>query len=160
MKYVLGVDPGMGGALCLLNKENGYLIESMPRIGKQLDLGALAGWIRAHKDSIERAFIEQVSARPGQGVSTMFKFGRAYGSVEGVIAALGIPYELVTPQRWTKVMHAGIEGGQTAKERSMLAAARLYPMVGLIPPGCRVPDSGLVDSLLIAGYGLRQIGAA
>lgn len=160
MKSVLGVDPGMGGALCILDDSGGYLIESMPRIGKQLDLGSLAGWIRSHREQIARAFIEQVSARPGQGVSTMFKFGRAYGSVEGVIAALGIPYELVTPQRWTKIMHAGIEGGQTAKERSLLAAARLYPKVGLIPPGCRVADSGLVDSLLIAGYGLRQIGAA
>jgi len=157
-KAVLSCDPGMGGAVCVL-EEGSFDFLEMPRIGKQLDLGALALWIGQKRGVIAHAFIEQVGARPGQGVSTMFKFGRCYGAIEGIVAALGIPYTLVHPSKWTKEMHAGIEGGQSGKERSALAAARLFPHVDFRPSErCKKPHDGFVDCALLAEYGRRKMG--
>lgn len=161
MKGILGIDPGLEGGFCLYWEAANTLVEPMPRTEKGLDLPAIVKWIRAHKDDIELALLEQVSAMPGQGVSSMFKFGRVYGAIEGVLAALEIPYELVTPQRWQKVMHQGVEGGLDSKARSRVAASRLFPSVDLRASArCRIPHSGMQDALLIAAYGRRRMPTA
>ena len=85
---------------------------------------------------------------PGQGVSSMFGFGVSYGILQGVIASLGIPSVLVTPQRWKKA--AGLMG--KPKDYARTLAQRLYPAAEL----SRKKDIGRADAILIARYGITK----
>src|SRR5690606_32695458 len=103
---ICGLDPGLTGGIAIIS-EDGIVVEPMPAIDGVLDLGAIVRTLKFHEPHI--AYLEKVGARPGQGVSGMFKFGRVFGSLEGILAGLGIPYRLVTPNQWTKRMHQGVE---------------------------------------------------
>jgi crossover junction endodeoxyribonuclease RuvC len=83
----------------------------------------------------------------------MFTMGRGLGTWEGVLAGLGIPYELVTPQRWKKAL---MDGMGKDKDASRLQAIRLFPAIaGQL---ARKKDDGRADALLIAEYGRRTRG--
>jgi crossover junction endodeoxyribonuclease RuvC len=152
---ILGVDPGLSGGLAIVT-EDGLIAEPMPVVGGEIDLAGLTRWLRANQGIIEMAYIEKVSAMPKQGVSSTFKFGDGFGSVKGVLAALGIPFELVTPQKWGKVMHAGVKPDLPSKARSQLAASRIFPKFNfLATERSRVPHEGMVEAALIAEYGRR-----
>jgi crossover junction endodeoxyribonuclease RuvC len=100
----LGIDPGIGGALVVL--EDGQPVEWMHMpvylVGKSKRVNGyeLADWIRSV--DVDVAFMEQVGAMPGQGVTSMFSFGHSAGTVTGIIATLGISLCLITPQEWKK----------------------------------------------------------
>lgn len=154
---ILGCDPGLQGGLAILS-DDGVITEPMPTVkakkGELLNLAELTRWLKEQLP-IDRAYLEMVSARPGQGVSSTFKFGRGYGAIEGILTALGIPYQLVTPQAWTKVMHQGIEAADP-KAKSLIAVSRLFPGFDLrASDRSRVPHDGMVDALLIAEFGRR-----
>ena len=154
---ILGIDPGLSGALALSYRD-GLLYEEMPTIETQLDLQRLAQLLQGFKEHTDVALLEKVSAMPKQGVSSTFKFGRVYGAVEGMLVALGIPYQLVTPQTWMKVMHQGVEADLDSKARSQLAFKRLFPKVDLLTGTRRKkPHEGIVEALLIAEYGRRTL---
>lgn len=101
------------------------------------------------------AAVEKVGAMPHQGVSSMFSFGQSYGFIQGVLTALGIPYQLVPPRKWKA------EFGllNTSKEDSVRVAKRLFPGVNLLPSErCRKDSDGMSDSLLMAEYARRHFG--
>ena len=155
---ILGVDPGLGGGLAIIGNE-GIMTETMPVTAGEIDLARLARWLKAHSHDISMAFVEKVHSMPKQGVSSTFKFGDVYGTIKGMLTAFGIPFELVTPQSWTKELHAGVSKGLPAKERSRLVASRLFPDLDLRESSrCRVPHDGMIDALLIAEYGIRKMG--
>ena len=95
MRIVLGVDPGLSGALARLTASGDLTIWDMPvlqverngRVRRDLDLALLVATIR-QADATE-AWLERVGAMPGQGVSSMFAFGRAVGQVEAVMVWAG-----------------------------------------------------------------------
>jgi crossover junction endodeoxyribonuclease RuvC len=161
---VIGVDPGLSGGVAAIGDFGAPFLEVMPSIRAAnrgvVDPGALARMLRRFGDDVRRgvechAYLEQVHSMPQQGVSSSFKFGRAFGIVEGVLAGLGIPYTLVTPQRWQKEMLVGTEHGST-KERAAIAASRLFPDVELrASERSRKVHEGLADALLIAEFGRR-----
>jgi len=102
-------------------------------------------------------YIEKVHAMPGQGVSSMFKFGKVYGEVLGAIKSENIPHTLITPQKWQKEIFQGIETKLKPKEKALIAAKRLFPNESfLATPRSRKPHDGMVDALLLAEYGRRQ----
>lgn len=151
MSKVLGLDPGLSGAYALIDTTNqNALAEPFPLAGKALDLTELSRELRALEPDL--AIIESVHAMPGQGVSSMFTFGRGLGQVEGVLAALGIRREYVTPQAWKKVILAG-----TAKDKdaAIQYATRAFPSIRLVRPGCRKPHEGMCEALAIARYGVQ-----
>jgi crossover junction endodeoxyribonuclease RuvC len=100
---VLGIDPGLSGALALLGP-NGLTVLDMPthaltrggKMKRDLDLIELSRLIDA-AGPIAHAFVEQVGAMPGQGVSSVFAFGKVYGAALGILAAHFIPLTLVSP---------------------------------------------------------------
>ena len=99
------------------------------------------------------ACVEKVGAMPGQGVTSMFSFGKSAGFIEGVLTALGIPYQLVTPQRWKKefTLHH-------SKEDSITVCKRLFPGVDLLPTRrCRKESDGMAEALLMAEYARRKL---
>ncbi len=149
----IGIDPGLTGALALLNDDSSISdltdMPVVPLTGKRnqvnaVELSRIIKFWQTDNPKIT-AFLEQVSAMPGQGVSSMFGFGVSFGIVRGVLAALGIPVVLITPQKWKK--RAGLIGQE--KDYSRTIAQRLYPLADL----SLKKHTGRADALLIARFG-------
>ena len=154
---VIGVDPGVSGAVAILDGIWLVAVHDMPvaivgKSRKRRDVleGQLADLLRPHPDAV--CWIEQVGAMPGQGVSSTFLFGACYGLCRGVAAGLGLRVELVTPQAWKR--HHGLLG--TDKDAARAVASRLFPGASL----ARVKDGGRADALLIAEYGRIALPAS
>jgi crossover junction endodeoxyribonuclease RuvC len=153
MNYFLGVDPGASGAIAVL-QEDGLLIAviDMPvielKVGKAMKRRVspelLAHELKPYAGAV--AYLEQVSAMPGQGVSSMFAFGESYGIVKGVLAALGMRTYLVTPGAWKKSM--GLNAG---KDGSRAKAIQMWPE--RVSDFKRVKDDGRAEASLIAEFG-------
>lgn len=149
IEQVFGIDPGEKGAVGISNSTGVHTVELL----KYLDVD----WFRAAtEESVCHVFIEKAQAMPKQGVSSVFTYGVGFGTLIGWMEALKLPYTLVTPREWTKELHKGCTG-ETAKEKSLVAAKRLMPGVSFITNGGRVPHAGLIDAALITEYGRRQI---
>jgi crossover junction endodeoxyribonuclease RuvC len=100
------------------------------------------------------AYIEKVSALPGQGVSSMFKFGFVTGILHGIIRTFGIPLYVVTPQIWKKEI---LQGTDKSKQAAIDYCLRAYPNVKLFrTERSRTYDDGMADALCIAEYAKRQ----
>jgi crossover junction endodeoxyribonuclease RuvC len=155
---IVGIDPGVTGAVAIITDARGVngiidtpVMEVLRNRKKRQEYqpAAMVGILKA--GPVDHAFIEQVSAMPGQGVTSMFGFGKGFGIWLGIIAALGIPYTLVTPQSWKKALMAG----QADKDAGRLRACQLYPGVAHLL--ARKKDIGRADALLIAEYGRRTM---
>lgn len=97
--------------------------------------------------------VEKVGAMPHQGVTSCFNFGKAAGFIEGVLEALGIPYQLITPQRWKREFLLNSE-----KTKSIEVCQRLFPKASLLPTErCKVPSDGMAEALLMAEYARRNL---
>mgnify|MGYP006244899431 CR=1 FL=1 len=116
---VWGCDPGLSGAIALFNAGDG-VVETwdMPivevRGKKAVSPQLIKNILELHDAPI---WVEQVSARPGQGVTSMFNFGKSYGMVLGVAAGLGYPINYVTPQTWKKAVRCPEERTAAEPER-------------------------------------------
>lgn len=155
-----GIDPGLDGAICILldipkledtptlivtggkKKKRVYnvglmvqIIEGIRRIGRK---GLKVG-------------LESVHAMPGQGVTSMFSMGHGLGLWEGILSALKVPYQMVTPQAWKKKL---MNGMPKEKDASRQVAMRLFPST--IPKLSLKKNHGRADALLLAEYLRRQ----
>ena len=113
---------------------------------RQIAASTLAGIFTQHDP--RHVIVEKVSAMPGQGVTSMFSFGRTLGIIEGIIAAYNIPVTYVTPGVWTK----GIGRG-AGKDASRARACELYPSHQ--KSFSRVKDDGRADAVLIGAWYLK-----
>lgn len=153
---IIGIDPGLDGALAVLNP-SGQVIDVIdtPTVtikGSRRDyyIPGIFDLLRVHMiDAM--VWVERQQAFPQQGVASTFRTGMGYGIWLGLLAGMGIRHEVVSPQVWQREMYAGVEGD--GKDRSLLAAARLWPHV-------TIPRSrhGRADALLIAEWGRRRSG--
>lgn len=150
---IIGIDPGCSGAIVVLD-ECGVYQDSicMPtvKVGTKARVNgaAIASFLRSFDLAESKAFLEQVGAMPGQGVSSMFTFGHAAGVVEGILQGLFIPYSLVTPQSWKKT--AGLIGSDKDAARSR--AIQLYPSLRILDQ--KAKGQAVADALLIARHGI------
>lgn len=149
----LGIDPGKKGGLAVikdLNEEREvrtypYSDDTLKKICKELT----ADW-----KNVILCVVEKVGAMPKQGVTSTFNFGKGYGYILGVLEANGIPYQLISPQRWKK--HFSLNND---KNKSIQAAKRLFPSVSLLPTDrCKVESDGMAEALLIAEFAHRLSG--
>jgi crossover junction endodeoxyribonuclease RuvC len=146
---IIAFDPGQKGGIAI-HHQGITTAHPMPLAGKTLDLPSIADLVRSHSPSI--AVIEKVGAMPGQGVTSTFTFGMGYGQLQGLLAGMGTPIELVTPQAWKKLVLAGTPKD---KDAAIAYCRRAFPDVPLVMPRCRNPHDGIADSLCILQYGLR-----
>ena len=153
MKF-MGIDPGAFGAIAILDKDSRELViidmptlkvKRGPRVVNQVDAHMLADALRGHVTADTSALIEKVHAMPGQGVSSMFSFGRAAGIVEGVLAGLSVSFELIPPATWIKSMRTF--GG---KDGSRQRAQELFPDYAHL--FARKKDDGRAEAALLACY--------
>jgi crossover junction endodeoxyribonuclease RuvC len=120
---ILGVDPGLSGALAAVSEDGKLLwVEDMPVVDKEVSSTMLGVFLRPYVPSITTVAIEKVASMPGQGVATMFKFGKGYGQVLGVLDTLQLVCVHPTPSQWKRDM-----GLNADKERSRAAAHQQWP---------------------------------
>ena len=176
MKIIIGVDPGFSGALVTMSVDGAPLrtvimpvIKSSTKIKKKskdgtksktstkskttLDMVAITKFFDTRKKAIRHVFIEQVGAMPGQGVVSMFRFGEGYGFLQGICAGLRIPFSLIHPVTWKRIICHGIPKG---KASGILVAQRLWPTANILDEKGKHHD-GIADALCIAEYGRRMI---
>ena len=149
---VIGIDPGASGAIALLVSGVLISVHDMPTVTVERNkaqkrqvcpagLSLLMQQLSPHK-----ATVEKVGAMPGQGVSSMFSFGRSVGIIEGVLAAKQIPVTYTTPQAWQK-----LSGAAKGKDGSRQRVMELFPSQAHL--FARVKDDGRADAVLIALMG-------
>lgn len=117
----MGCDPGTQGAVAVVDGA-GLPVERI-RLSKATPRD-LSDWLARWSGRITSTMLESVGSRPGQGVSSTFKFGRAAGMLEGMLVVHRIPYELVTPAKWQAALRCLSKGD---KNVTKAAAQRLFP---------------------------------
>lgn len=156
--FILGVDPGLSGALAVFDPSAFKCISifDMPvitnrRDGKtEIDLVKLAFHVDSIANTIEFAIIEKVGAMPKQGLSSTFKFGLVTGIVKGVVAANYIRQSEVVPSVWKSDMNLSPD-----KSKSVLLARKLFPEWTDVFTKSR---DGRAEALLIAVFASKHRG--
>jgi len=160
----MGIDPGLSGAIAVYRPEDGHVTcYDMPTFevkGKrQIDFYGLARIVDTFHLQIKKAVIEEVGAKPryvkgkpvSMGAASSFKFGKAAGAVEGVVAANFIPVRLVGPGVWKRKV--GLPAGSD-KGASRQLACRLFPQFSHY--WARVKDDGRAEAALLAIFGSKE----
>ena len=151
---VMAIDPGLSGAIAVFIDDGLIAVVDMPtheltRNGKtkrQISASALASIFK--DPGPDHVVVEKVSAMPGQGVTSMFSFGRSFGLIEGIVGAFEIPATYVMPSVWTKGIGRGL-----GKDASRARACELYPAHQ--KSFARVKDDGRADAVLIGAWYLK-----
>jgi crossover junction endodeoxyribonuclease RuvC len=145
---ILAIDPGKGGGWAFFEKCVGIKVGKMPLVGDLIDVSQfLNTW------PINVVYIELVHAMKGQGVTSMFTFGKGYGQLIGFCQTLKLRYVLVTPQAWKKEV---LVGTNKDKDAALEYCSRTYPNINLIPERCRTPHDGIADALCILTYAINK----
>lgn len=164
----IGIDPGLGGAVGVLN--DGPILGGPPtplcpmvydtptalvkgsKTKRKHLPSAMAFILEPFKDWSNDVLVilENVHSMPSQGVSSSFSFGEGKGLWEGIVAAYHLPLELVSPQRWKKTIMAD-QGRE--KDAARFKAQQLFPT--LTEQLTRKKDDGRAEAILLAEYGRR-----
>jgi crossover junction endodeoxyribonuclease RuvC len=149
-RCILGIDPGASGAIAFYftDAPDRVSVHDVPTVDGAISSALLADLIRTHGPSI--AVIEAVSAMPGQGVSSMFNFGKAFGQAIGVVGTLKIPAHFVTPSKWKKHFRLSSD-----KEECRARALQLFPACAA--SFARKKDHGRAEAALIAKFGAETL---
>ena len=152
---IYGIDPGFTGAIALYWPDTGKLeVHDMPVMknpkGKTIinPHGVLD--ILANEGGKSLAVIEQVSAMPGQGVSSMFRFGEGYGHLQMACAASKLPLQYVTPATWKK--HFGL-----SRDKGVSRSLTMQRFPDQAQQFSRAKDDGRAEASLIALYGAEKL---
>ena len=153
---IIGIDPGISGSICFF--EDGKILDviEMPTMtdgkknkrqvnGSQIYNEILKKTVGFKKENI-RVVIEQVSAMPGQGVTSMFNFGQSFGMLKGICSAMQLPMYFVRPAKWKK--HYNLINSQ--KDASRTRAIEIFPYFS--SQLSKKKDSNKADAILIASF--------
>ena len=151
---IIGIDPGLSGAIAVLDNNKVLKIYDMPVMAegkknkRQLNSAQLVNIIKENtKNEDEIAVVvEQVNAMPGQGVTSMFNFGQTFGAIKGVCAALKLPIYFVRPSKWKK----HFELINSSKDSSRTKVIEMYPT--LSHHLAKKKDVNKSDAILIARF--------
>ena len=157
-KYSIGIDPGLSGAIAIISPESLKIFDmptmTVERNGKakrQVSAIELAEMLYLYSGRDCHVYCERVSAMAGQGVTSVFSFGRSFGMIEGILAAFKMPVTFVPPATWVKAVGRG-----QGKDASRARAMELFPSDQ--DQFKRVKDDGRADAALIAHWGSRHAG--
>ena len=153
---IIGIDPGISGSICFF--EDGKILEviEMPvmtdgKKNKKQVNGAqiyneFSKRINKKQDDEVRVVIEQVSAMPGQGVTSMFNFGQSFGILKGICSAMQLPMFFVRPAKWKKYFNLI----NSQKDASRTRAIEIFPYFST--QLSKKKDSNKADAILIASF--------
>ena len=153
---IIGIDPGISGSICFL--DNGKILDviEMPimtdgkKNKKQVNGSQVYNEITKRIKQFEknqiRVVIENVSAMPGQGVTSMFNFGQSFGILKGICTAMQLPMYFVRPAKWKKYFNLL----NSEKDASRTRAIEIFPYFS--SQLSRKKDSNKADAILIASF--------
>ena len=153
---IIGIDPGISGSICFF--EDGKIIDivEMPTMAegkknkRQVNGSQIFNEISKRMKNFDkqnvRVIIEQVSAMPGQGVTSMFNFGQSYGILKGICSAMQLPMYFVRPAKWKKYFNLI----NSEKDASRTKAIEIFPYFS--SQLSKKKDSNKADAILIASF--------
>ena len=130
---IIGIDPGISGSICFLIDGRILDVVEMPTMTegkknkKQVNGSQIYNEIKDRTEKIDKndikVVIEQVSAMPGQGVTSMFNFGQSFGILKGICSAMQLPMYFVRPAKWKKYFNLI----HSEKDASRTKAIEIFP---------------------------------
>ena len=153
---IIAIDPGITGSICFF--ENGKIIDlvEMPNMAegkknkKQVNGAQIYNEIFLRTKDLEKkdikVVIEQVSAMPGQGVTSMFNFGQSFGALKGICSAMQLPMYFVRPAKWKKYFNLI----NSEKDASRTKAIQIFPYISV--QLSKKKDNNKADAILIASF--------
>jgi crossover junction endodeoxyribonuclease RuvC len=154
--FIIGIDPGISGSICFF--QDGRIIDvvEMPTMTegkknkKQVNGSQIFNEISARIKRLDnkdiKVVVEQVSAMPGQGVTSMFNFGQSFGILKGICSAMQLPIYFVRPAKWKKYFNLI----NSEKDASRTRAIEIFPYFS--SHLSRKKDSNKADAILIASF--------
>ena len=153
---IIGIDPGISGSICFF--EDGRVVDviDMPNMAegkknkKQVNgsqiYNEINSRIKGYDKKNIKVVIEQVSAMPGQGVTSMFNFGQSFGVLKGICSAMQLSMFFIRPAKWKK--YFGLI--KTQKDASRTKVIEIFPYIS--SELSRKKDSNKADAVLIASF--------
>ena len=153
---IIGIDPGISGSICFFHEGQIIDVVEMPTMAdgkknkKQVNGSQIFNEISERIKKFEKkdikVVIEQVSAMPGKGVTSMFNFGQSFGILKGICSAMQLPMYFVRPAKWKKYFNLI----NSEKDASRTKAIEIFPYFsGQLS---RKKDSNKADAILIASF--------
>tara|TARA_B100000427_G_C15475326_1_gene580495 strand:- start:131 stop:625 length:495 start_codon:yes stop_codon:yes gene_type:complete len=154
--YIIGIDPGISGAICFF--ENGKVLDAieMPSMAegkkskRQVNGSQIYNELESRIKNLDKkevfVVVEQVSAMPGQGVTSMFNFGQSFGVIKGICSAMQLSIHFVRPAKWKKYFNLI----KTEKDASRAKAIEIFPYIS--SKLTKKKDSNKADAILIASF--------
>lgn len=157
---IIGIDPGISGAVCILTNGKITEIYEMPTMidgkknKKQVNGAEITNIINKEIENEKdvKVVIEHVSAMPGQGVTSMFNFGQSFGVLKGICAALKLPVYFIRPVKWKK--HFNLIN--TEKDASRTKVIEAFPYIS--SKISKKKDANKADAILIARFFYETLG--
>ena len=153
---IIGIDPGISGSICFFDDGKILDVIEMPTMNdgkknkKQVNGSQIFNEISKRIDTLEKkqikVVIEQVSAMPGQGVTSMFNFGQSFGILKGICSAMRLSMYFVRPAKWKKYFNLI----NSEKDASRTKAIEIFPYFS--SNLAKKKDSNKADAILIASY--------
>ena len=153
---VIGIDPGISGAICFFEGGQVKEIIDMPTMAdgkknkRQINGPQTYNEIYSRIKKVSKnditVVIEQVSAMPGQGVTSMFNFGQSFGVLKGICSAMQLSMQFVRPAKWKK--YFGLIKAE--KDASRTKVIEIFPYIS--SQLSRKKDSNKADAILIASF--------
>jgi len=153
---IIGIDPGISGAICFFKNGEVKEILDMPNMAegkknkRQINGPQIYNEISKRIINIPKnevvVVIEQVSAMPGQGVTSMFNFGQSFGVLKGICSAMQLSMHFVRPAKWKKYFNLI----KTEKDASRTKVIEIFPYIS--SQLSRKKDSNKADAILIASF--------
>ena len=152
---IIGIDPGISGSICFF--EDGKILEviEMPIMTEGKKNKKQVNGAQIYNEFLKRinnkgdqirVVIEQVSAMPGQGVTSMFNFGQSFGVLKGICSAMQLSMFFIRPAKWKK--YFGLI--KTEKDASRTKVIEIFPYIS--SELSRKKDSNKADAILIASF--------
>ena len=153
---IIGIDPGISGSICFFKDGNIIDVVEMPTMAegkknkRQVNGAQIYNEIYKRINKLDkqniRVVIEQVSAMPGQGVTSMFNFGQSFGILKGICSAMQLPVYFTRPAKWKK--YFGLINSE--KDASRTRAIEMFPSFS--SQLSKKKDSNKADAILIASF--------
>tara|TARA_B100001564_G_C20324911_1_gene527458 strand:- start:42 stop:536 length:495 start_codon:yes stop_codon:yes gene_type:complete len=153
---IIGIDPGISGAICFFEDGQVKEIMDMPVMAdgkknkRQINGPQVYNEILKRINKFQKkdiiVVIEQVSAMPGQGVTSMFNFGQSFGVLKGICSAMQLSMFFIRPAKWKK--YFGLI--KTEKDASRTKVIEIFPYIS--SELSRKKDSNKADAVLIASF--------
>ncbi len=156
MMLIIGIDPGITGAICFFEDRKIIDLIEMPNMAVGKKNKRQVNGAQVYNEIFERiknynkkdikVVIEQVSAMPGQGVTSMFNFGQSFGVLKGICSAMQLPMYFVRPAKWKKYYNLI----NSKKDASRTKVIEIFPHIST--QLSKKKDSNKADAILIASF--------